>query len=75
MDKKKSAGVAILRDNFKGKILEKSFDEKGHWIFLMVELHSHKFLIGNVYGYNSETLNNLLITELEDNIDLLLRKY
>lgn len=41
----------------------------------MEELHSHNFLIGNVYGYNSESLNNLLITDIEDNINLLIHKY
>lgn len=47
---KKSAGVSILKDSFKDKVLKKKSDEKGHWIFLMVEIHTHIVLLETFYG-------------------------
>uniref|UniRef100_A0A3B3V0X9 Endonuclease/exonuclease/phosphatase domain-containing protein n=1 Tax=Poecilia latipinna TaxID=48699 RepID=A0A3B3V0X9_9TELE len=50
----------ILWYNFKGKVLDVTSDNKGHWIFLVVEFHSYIFLLGNIYGYNSDSLNVIL---------------
>ena len=70
----RSAGVAILKDRFNGKVLEKKIHDKGHWIFLVIEVNAQFVLLGNIYGYNSDTINCNLLEECED-INSLSSKY
>lgn len=44
----RSAGVTILKDKFNGKVLDKRIDDKGHYIFLVLEIHTNFVLIGNI---------------------------
>lgn len=70
-----SAGVATLRDRFKGKILESRSDSKGHWLMIVIEIAGKQFVLGNIYGYSSPTLNFSLLEESEELITALLQKY
>lgn len=70
-----SAGVAILRGTFQGKILKSIVDDCGRWIILVVE-HVHDILIlGNVYGYNNSCNNRILFNAFQEEIQLLLNTF
>lgn len=45
----KSAGVAILKGKFKGKILSKAHIF-GRWVILFVVVMDTLFILGNMYG-------------------------
>lgn len=47
-----SAGVAILKGSFKGKIVNTKVHNGGRWIILTVSLDGKMFLLGTVYASN-----------------------
>lgn len=64
----KSAGVAILQGQFKGKVIKQAADTEGHWIMLLIEVDQSHFLIINTYGYNNKQHNKQLFLTLEEKI-------
>lgn len=60
----RSAGVAILLNNFPGKILTTSEDSFGHWIICVSEVDDNFLIIGNIYGYNNYTQNKTMFAEI-----------
>lgn len=64
----KSAGVALLFNNFVGSVKNVNKDNCGHWITCVLEIERNFLIIGNVYGYNSTSQNKILMQELLDNI-------
>lgn len=64
-----SVWVMVLKDNFRGKILHTNCDPKGHWVILFIEACNNIPILCNIYGYNSNTLNdNMLLDNIEENI-------
>ncbi len=61
-----SAGVAILFNNLPGKIIKSRTDSNGHWISVVLNIDDVLFILFNVYGYNSSTLNNKLLSEISN---------
>lgn len=55
----RSAGVAILLNNFPGKILATVRDTCGHWLICVFVINDNFLILGNIYGYNSLNQNNL----------------
>lgn len=68
----KSAGVAILKGSFQGKILKNVVHDAGRWIILVIEYMEDIFILGNIYGHNNSQRNILLFMEFEENINVLL---
>lgn len=60
----KSAGVCILKDRFKGKILRSICDASGHYIVLATEILNETYIIVNVYGFNLQKENKALFNRL-----------
>lgn len=60
----RSAGVAILLNNFPGKIIVTKRDPLGHWIICVFEISEGFLILGNIYGYNNQNQNRKLLTEL-----------
>ncbi|XDV25920.1 hypothetical protein PO909_029746 [Leuciscus waleckii] len=63
-----SAGVAILRGMFKGKILKSNVHSSGRWIILIVEIDDNIVILGNIYGYNNKAENQTLLQNFEEEI-------
>jgi len=63
-----SAGVAILRGMFKGKILKSNVHSFGRWIILVVEIDDNIVILGNIYGYNNKVENQTLLQSFEEEI-------
>lgn len=58
-----SAGVAILKGSFQGKILKNIAHNSGRWLILVIEFMNEIFILGNIYGYNSSHRNTILFEE------------
>lgn len=70
----RSAGVAILLNNFKGHIVYHMADEFGHWLILIINIDGLKFILVNIYGYNISRENRNLLEQIGlelDNLKLL----
>jgi len=65
----KSAGVAILLNNFKGQIVSHKADEFGHWLILIINIDGLKFIIVNLYGNNIRRENQNLIEQIGLHLD------
>lgn len=63
-----SAGVAVLKGNFKGKILKNAIHAEGRWVLLVIEVHQNVFILSNIYGYNDSRRNIELFKDLEQEI-------
>ncbi len=46
----RSLGVAILKGNFRGKILENKSNVFGRWVILVAEITDTILILGNIYG-------------------------
>jgi len=55
-----SAGVAIFLNKLKGDIVETIYSGEGRWIIVILNIDNVKFIICNVYGYNSISLNSCM---------------
>ena len=52
-----SAGVAILKGNFKGHIMSHEADNTGRWIILLVEVNHIQLIVVNIYATNNKSSN------------------
>ena len=52
-----SAGVMTLLHKFKGDVLVNSASLDGRWTLMVVKSDNSTFIIGNIYGHNSYSLN------------------
>ena len=65
-----SAGVAILKGSFQGKVLKTVAHDSGRWIILVSEFMDDIFILGNICGYNNSPRNTMLFEEFENEIIL-----
>lgn len=70
-----SAGVAILKGTFKGKVVKCITHEYGRWLILIVEFLDNTFILGNIYGTNSSHKNRILFQNFEDAISTCLSTF
>ncbi len=63
-----SAGVAILKGKFRGKIIKSYSHSLGRWIILIVEFNQQYFVLGNIYATNSVVRNKSLLQDFEEKI-------
>lgn len=71
----RSAGVAILLQNFPGKVIATKNDTLGHWLLCIIEINERILILGNIYGYNNLNQNKNLITELSTTLKELSTRY
>ncbi len=71
----RSAGVATLKNNFSGNVLEVFSDLFGHFLCLLLCWNNLVFILVNIYGYNLNTENDKLFESLEEIILLWFRKH
>ncbi len=71
----RSAGVATLKNNFSGNVLEVFSDPFGHFLCLLLCWNNLVFILVNIYGYNLNTENDKLFESLEERILLWFRKH
>lgn len=71
----RSAGVAILLNNFPGKVIATKKDSSGHWIICIFELNNRFLILGNIYGHNNLNQNKQLIIELTNILEELSQRY
>ncbi len=64
----KSAGVADLKGNYKGKILKSKAHSHGRWLILVVEDDSNVLILGNIYGDNYTLQNMMLLQNFREEI-------
>lgn len=64
----RSAGVAILKGNFKGQILYSEKDVSGRLIILVCELEQKQFIMVNIYATNDKIRNQTLFKNVEARI-------
>jgi len=60
----RSAGVAILLNNFPGKILASVRDSCGRWIICVFGMEDSFVILGNIYGFNNQNQNKTLFDEV-----------
>ncbi len=60
-----SAGLAILKGKFRGKLLKVN-PFLGRWIILSVEFNQQYFVLGYIYATNSVARNKSLLQDLEE---------
>ncbi len=70
-----SAGVCILKNRFKGKILSSECDTSGHYILLALEIFNSTCIVINVYGFNLQRENNAFFDRLGDRVTRMLAIY
>lgn len=59
-----SAGVLILIHKFKGDIVNSMSSPEGRWVILTVKLDNAIFIICNIYGFYSHSMNNTFFTDI-----------
>lgn len=62
----RSAGTAILLNNFPGKVVTSKKDINGHWILCVMSLEHSFLILGNIYGYNNINQNKKLLSEIDN---------
>ena len=70
-----SAGVAIPKGKFKGKVLKNKIHVFGRWIVLAVKFMDTIFVLSNIYGTNNSSRNQALFEEVEEEICSFLRLF
>ncbi len=70
-----SAGVCVLKNRFKGKILHSECDTSGHYILLALEISNSTCIVINVYGFNVQRENNAFFDRLGDRVTRMLAIY
>lgn len=71
----RSAGVAILLNNFPGKVTATKKDPLGHWIICVFETGDRILILGNIYGYNNHNQNKNLLIDLTNTVKDLSKDY
>ncbi len=71
----RSAGVAILLNNFPGQVLTTNRDPLGHWILCVFEANDDFMILGNIYGYNNPNQNKSMFAEITKTIKVLCQRY
>lgn len=71
----RTAGVAILKDRFSGKVISHKTDDQGHWIALLVDINQTKIIIINIYATNNKKTNELIFQNIEGHINRLHSKF
>lgn len=71
----RSAGVAVLKGTFKGKIIQTKLHDSGRWVILVIEKNAEIFILGNVYATNFTTQNKALFLNFEDQIQKIVEKF
>lgn len=71
----RSAGVAILLNNFPGKVTATKKDLLGHWIICVFETGDRILILGNIYGYNNHNQNKNLLIDLTNTVKDLSKNY
>lgn len=71
----RSAGVAILKNNFDGEVLHSESDPNGRYILLIVNIDNNILMLANIYGYNTRHENDLFLDVLESRFLYLFSKY
>uniref|UniRef100_A0A3Q3ASU9 Reverse transcriptase domain-containing protein n=1 Tax=Kryptolebias marmoratus TaxID=37003 RepID=A0A3Q3ASU9_KRYMA len=71
----KSAGVAILLNNFPGKIIYTKHDSDGHWSLSVLHIEDSLIILGNIYGYCNISKNKELLTTIEVNVEQLKQRF
>lgn len=71
----RSAGVAILKGNFKGHILSHEADNTGRWIILLVDVNHVQFIVVNNYAFNNKSSNCILFRDIERKISKIMSKF
>lgn len=61
----RSAGTAVLLNNFPGKIVTSKKSTDGHWILCVLSLKDSFIILGNIYGYNNVNQNKNLLSEID----------
>lgn len=61
--------------NSPGKVIEFKGDSDGHWIAAVLNVEGTPLILLNVYGYNSESKNNILLSQISDTIREFKSKY
>ena len=70
-----SAGVMTLLHKFKGDVLVNSASLDGRWTLMVVKSDNSTFIIGNIYGHNSYSLNRGLFDLIANKVKSLQTKY
>ncbi len=65
----RSAGTAILLNNFPGKVVTSKKDINGHWILCVMSVEHSFLILGNIYGYNNTNQNKNLLFEIDNVIN------
>lgn len=71
----RSAGVAILMNNFAGEILTTIRDDCGHWIICVFDIDENILILGNIYGYNNRNQNKKMIIDITKAVKDLKQRY
>lgn len=71
----RSGGVAICFNNFPGEVITHRSDIEGHWLAVVVKINDLFLILVNVYGYNNDTLNKVLLNTLTNVISELKSHY
>lgn len=64
----RSAGVAVYMNNCPGKVIEFSGDADGHWIAAVLNVKGTPWILLNVYGFNGESKNKILLDQISGTI-------
>lgn len=62
----RSAGVVTFKNRFNGDILVTECDENGHFVCQVIRYSDITIIMGNIYGYNTKTENDNLISSIEN---------
>lgn len=71
----RSAGVCTLKNLFAGKLPYSDFDNNGHYVCHVIQIHNFNFIVINIYGYNSKAENDVLLDRIEERIVHWLAKF
>uniref|UniRef100_A0A3B3DY82 Reverse transcriptase domain-containing protein n=1 Tax=Oryzias melastigma TaxID=30732 RepID=A0A3B3DY82_ORYME len=71
----RSAGTAICFNNCPGQIIEYKSDLKGHWIIVILNIEGCFWIVCNIYGYNTDTDNRLLLEDITKMIRIFKMQY
>lgn len=70
-----SAGVAIMKYNFNGNVLETDIDPSGHFLLIIIVVNQCIVIIVNIYGYNSVADNCAFFNMLDQKLSVAIKKY
>lgn len=71
----RSGGVAICFNNFPGDIMTHRTDTNGHWLIAVTKVEGLFVILTNVYGYNNDNQNKIMLEEITNSISELKGRY